>query len=142
MTEPDVDTVDEDMIATLSDYLDGLLVSPKKDEVALKIESDPEWKAAHADMVETRKALSGMQKARAPATFAQDVTATIHERSAGRFFARRTFGDRVPFGALVIVAVLALAVIGYVMWSSETGSLKPHRAAPTTHDKVELVPAP
>jgi len=70
-----------------------------------------------------RKALSGMQKARAPETFAQDVTATIHKRSAGRFFARRTFGDRVPFGALAIAAVLGLCVIGYLMWASQTGSL-------------------
>ena len=40
-------------------------------------------------MVETRKALSGLQKARAPGTFAKDVTDTINKRSGGRFFARR-----------------------------------------------------
>jgi hypothetical protein len=55
------------------------------------------------------------------------VTATIHQRSAGRFFARRTLGDRVPFGALLVIAVLGLAVIGYFMWASETGSLKSAR---------------
>jgi hypothetical protein len=66
-----------------------------------------------------------MQKARAPAGFAADVTSTIHKRSAGRFFARRTFGDRVPFSALLVVAVLGLLVIGYFLWASETGSLKP-----------------
>ncbi|HEY1550785.1 MAG TPA: hypothetical protein VGG28_23305 [Kofleriaceae bacterium] len=70
-----------------------------------------------------RKALSGLQKARAPDGFAQDVTSTIHKRSAGRFFARRTFGDRVPFGALAIAVVLGVCVIGYLMWASQTGSL-------------------
>jgi hypothetical protein len=79
---------------------------------------------------EVRKALSGLQKARAPETFAQDVTSTIHKRSAGRFFARRTFGDRVPFGALAIAAVLGICVIGYLMWASQTGSLK------SSHDRV------
>ena len=81
-----------------------------------------------------RKALSGMQKARAPETFAQDVTATIHKRSAGRFFARRTFGDRVPFTALLVVAVLGLIAIAYLLWASETGSLK------TTPDHAPLDP--
>jgi len=112
------------IIVEVSDYLDGALKSPEKDAVAAKIATDPEYKRVHDEMVETRKALSGMQKARAPATFASDVTSTIHKRSAGRFFARRTFGDRVPFSALLVVAVIGLIVIGFLMWSSETGSLR------------------
>ena len=86
------------------------------------------------DEDDVRKALSGLQKAHAPETFAQDVTATIHKRSAGRFFARRTFGDRVPFGALAIAAVLGICVIGYLMWASQTGSLdRAHDRTP--HDQ-------
>ena len=116
--------IDDEIVAQVSDYLDGLLTGSARDEVTRKLAEDATWKRAHEEMIETRKVLSGMQKARAPASFAQDVTATIHKRSAGRFFGRRTLGDRVPFGALVIVAVLALAAIGYVMWSSQTGSLE------------------
>jgi len=112
------------IIVEVSDYLDGALKPPEKETVAAKIAGDPEYKRVHDEMVETRKALSGMQKARAPATFASDVTSTIHKRSAGRFFARRTFGDRVPFSALLVVAVIGLIVIGFLMWSSDTGSLK------------------
>ena len=90
---------------------------------------------------EVRKALSGLQKARAPDTFSQDVTATIHKRSAGRFFGRRTFGDRVPFGTLAIAAVLGLAVIGYLMWSSQTGSLgRTHEVAPKDGSGLKLAP--
>jgi anti-sigma factor RsiW len=117
--------LDDDSVAAISDFLDGALTGARRDEVAAKIEADPLWKQAHDDMVDNRKFMSGMQKARAPETFAADVTSTIHERSAGRFFARRTFGDRVPFGVLVVFAVLGLAVLGYLMWASETGSLKP-----------------
>jgi anti-sigma factor RsiW len=140
----DLDDADDEMIAAISDYLDGTLTGAKRDEVAAKIASDAAWKRTHDELVETRKFLSGMQKARAPATFAQDVTDTIHKRSAGRFFARRTFGDRVPFGALLIVSVIALLVIAYLMRSSDTGSLKVrHGGDGTAHEgSGELMPRP
>jgi anti-sigma factor RsiW len=126
MTQIDESAVDPDdeMIAVLSDYVDGTLPADKRAEVDKKLASDEAWKTAHAEILETRNALSGLQKARAPVTFTEDVTGTIHKRSAGRFFAKRTFGDRVPFGAILIVALLGLAVIAYIMWSSPTGSLK------------------
>jgi hypothetical protein len=117
---------EDDIIEKISEYLDGALAGSEKDDVASKIApgGDPEWKRIHDDLVDNRKALSGLQKARAPSTFAQEVTSTIHKRSAGRFFARRTLGDRVPFGVLLVIAVLVLSVAGYVMWSSQTGSLE------------------
>jgi anti-sigma factor RsiW len=144
MSEPaETPDIDDEIVAKVSDYLDGALAGDERDEVGKKIEADATWKAVHEDMLETRKALSGMQKARAPATFAQDVTSTIHKRSAGRFFARRTLGDRVPFGALLVLAVLGLAVIAYLMWASETGSLKVERHRGGGHaGSAELVPRP
>ncbi|HET9625170.1 MAG TPA: hypothetical protein VFP84_27570 [Kofleriaceae bacterium] len=112
------------MIAKVSDFLDGVLVGAERDEVAKHIASDPTWRRAHAELGETRSYLSGLRTAHAPASFAQDVTETIHQRSAGRFFARRTLGDRVPFGAILVVALAVLIVIGFVLWDSTTGSLK------------------
>ena len=126
------DTEDQ-IVEKISDYLDNALAGADKDEVTKKIADDPAWKRVHDEMVETRKALSGLQKARAGSTFAQEVTSTIHKRSAGRFFARRTLGDRVPFGVLLVIAVLVLAVAGYVMWSSSTGSLETHHGKGDTH---------
>ena len=125
MSEPTDDT--DEMIAKVSDYLDGLLSGAEKDDVATKIANDPAWKETHAEMVETRKALSGLQKARAPGHFAQDVTETIHKRSQGRFFGRQ---DKVLL-PLTVIAVLALIVIAYVMWASQTGSLSTHH----THER-------
>lgn len=125
MTATETETeVDDEIIIALSDYLDGALSADKKKDVEDKIANDPTWKAAHDDMVGTRNALSGLQKARAPETFAQDVTSTIHKRSAGRFFGRKTLGDRVPFGVLLIVALLGIGVLFFMMRSSPTGSLK------------------
>jgi len=119
------DTEDE-MIAKVSDFLDGALAGAERDEVARRIKDDPEWKRVHDEVAETRSAseISGLQKAHAPPSFSEDVTSTIHKRSAGRFFARKTLGDRVPFGVLLVIALGLLVTIAVVMWSSQTGSLK------------------
>jgi|SRR5687768_7391177 len=131
--------VDEAIIVKVSDYLEGVLAGAERDEVAKKIESDPIWKQTHDEMVESRKMISGMRKAKAPETFTNDVTGTINKRSAGRFFGRKTLGDRVPFNVLLVVAIIALASVGYLMWASQTGSLKVEKKQP---EPEPLPPAP
>lgn len=118
------DDIDDAIVAKVSDYVDGLLSGAERDEVAKKIESDPAWKRTHDEMRETREHLSGLRKAHAPPSFTNEVTDTIAKRSQGRFFGRKTLGDRVPFNAILIVAIIALAAVGYLMWASQTGSLK------------------
>jgi len=146
MSDTEPETADEEIVVAVSDFLDGLRTEVWRAEIAARIAAEPAWQQVHAEMVETRKVagtLSGLQKARLPATFAQDVTATIHKRSAGRFFARRTLGDRVPFGVLAIVALLAIAAMGYLMWASQTGSLAPSRdPEPAHHGSGALVAPP
>lgn len=119
--------IPDDVIAQVSDFLDGALAGAQRDEVAKKVADDPLWQRAHREIAETRSyasGLSGLAKAHAPSSFAQDVADTIHQRSAGRFFGKRTLGDRVPFGVILVVALIVIAVIGFVLWSSPTGSLK------------------
>lgn len=128
---------EDEIIAKVSDYVEGTLEGPEKEVVAKKIADDPAWKRVHDEMVETREAISGLQKAHAPPTFAEDVTSTIHKRSAGRFFAKRTFGDRVPFGVLLVVALVMLVAIAGVLWMSQTGSLKVRNE--TTHEHGSAV---
>ena len=140
----DDDDIDEEIIVALSDYFDGSLVPDKKREVEAKIASDPAWKAVHDEMLGTQaaSALSGLQKARAPAKFDEVVTETIHKRSAGRFFARKTFGDRVPFGVLLVIALLVIGAIAYVLWSSSTGSLKVHSDPAPQKPTPEIIEKP
>jgi anti-sigma factor RsiW len=127
VTESSSADIDDAILSRVSDYLDGALAGTDRAEVERKIAEDATWKRAHGELTETRKFLSGMQKAHAPSSFSDGVAETIHKRSAGRFFARRTLGDRVPFSALVAVALAGLVVIAYVLWSSSTGSLKVDR---------------
>jgi anti-sigma factor RsiW len=126
--------IDDAMIVTLSDYLDGRLSEAERAEVEKKIAGDPAWKQAHDEMAEamreTKDAISGLQKQHAPSSFTQGVTQTIHKRSAGRFFARKTLGDRVPFGVLLVVALVLMVAVAGVLWQSSTGSLKLDRDKP------------
>jgi anti-sigma factor RsiW len=138
---------EDEIIATLSDYVEGTLPAARKTEVEAKLATDETWKRIHGELRETTKSdeISGLLKARIePAPFTtDDVTKTIHKRSAGRFFGRRTFGDRVPFSALLVIAVLGLCVIGYILWSSQTGSLKmDKRRGETPGSSIEVVPKP
>ncbi len=128
MTE-DLADIDDEIIVKLSDYLDGSLAAAEKTEVEKKIAEDPIWKRAHDELTETRKYISGLRKAHAPDgdKFVSEVTEKINKRSAGRFFGKKTLGDRVPFGVLVAIALVGLVIIAYVLWSSSTGSLKVDR---------------
>jgi len=136
------DDIDEAIIVQVSDYLDGALTGAERAEVARKIADDATWKRAHAELTETRQFLSGLQKAHARPEFAEDVASKIHQRSAGRFFGRRTFGDRVPFGVLIVVALAGLLVLGYILWSSSTGSLKVDRSREPAAPRAPAVAPP
>jgi anti-sigma factor RsiW len=135
------DELDDAIVARVSDYLDGALSPAERSEVAGRIARDPLWQRAHAELAETRSYLSGMGRPPAPPSFTENVAETIHLRSAGRLFGRRTLGDRVPFGALLAVSLAAIALIAYVLWASSTGSLKvdPDRA-PAPAGSAALAP--
>ena len=93
-----------------------------------------EWLVADGDTVQPGDILYRIET--------DKVENEIHTRAAGRFFARKTFGDRVPFSALLVIAVLGLAVIGYILWSSQTGSLKMDKRGGETKGSAEIVPKP
>ena len=131
---------DDAIAVALSDYLDGALPAAARAEVERKIAGDPAWQRAHAELTETREVLSGLRKAAAPSSFADGVATAIHRRSAGRFFARRALGDRVPFGVVLALALAGIAVIAYVLWSSPTGSLKVDRERVTPHGPAAVAP--
>lgn len=135
---------ENEIVAKVSDYLDGALAPAEREAIAAKLASDAEWQRVHAELRETRDMISGLQKEHAPPTFAEDVTSTIHKRSAGRFFARRTFGDRVPFGVLLAIALVLMIAIAGIMWTSQTGSLAVHHdpGAGSGSGSEALVPHP
>lgn len=132
--------LDDDSVAAINDFLDNALSGERRDAVAAKIAMDPQWKRTHDELVQTRQLMAQLPKSPAPPAFAANVTSTIRSRSAGRFFARRSFGDRVPFGVLAALTAVGLAIIGYLMWASDTGSLGPRsEPAPPDHSSQPLI---
>jgi len=129
----DAPTIHDEIQALLSDYLEGTLAGDGPARVRDHLALCVGCKATHDELREMRSALSGMRRQPAPDEFRQQVTETIHRRSAGRFFARRTFGDRVPFGVLLVIALIVLIGVAALLWSSTTGSIhyeRPRPAAP------------
>jgi anti-sigma factor RsiW len=130
---------DDELDAKLFDYYEGNLPPEERAAVEKLLAARGEPLAPPPD--EDEKFRSGLEtlkahKAAAPETFTKDVTETIHLRSAGRFFARRTFGDRVPFGVVLALALVIAIAIAAVLWSSSTGSLRVRR------DPGETAPPP
>jgi hypothetical protein len=118
---------DDELDAKLFDYYEGNLPPEERAAVEKLLAARGEPLAPPPD--EDEKYKSGLEtlrahKAAAPETFTADVTDTIHRRSAGRFFARRTFGDRVPFGVVLALALVIAVAIAAVLWTSSTGSLQ------------------
>jgi anti-sigma factor RsiW len=143
--EPSDTTPHEDIEARLSDYYDGMLPGPERDQVKAHLEGCEACRAAYAQLEETMAALAGMKgkKEGAPPDMTEKVTETIHRRSAGRFFGRKTLGDRVPFGFLLIIAIIVLVVTAAILYSSTTGSLRTRTPeAPHVEGSGHVAPTP
>ena len=70
----------------------------------------------------------------APDGFASLVEERIHKRSAGRFFGKKTWSERLP---LLWIAAVLFVVAGLLFWaqrSSPTGTLSPVKAEDTKAD--------
>lgn len=91
---------------------------------------------------EYEQAMARLHRMSAPHTFADEVEDTIRRRSAGRFFGRKAFGDRVPFEVLAIVVLVIGLAVFFLIRSSQTGSLRydnqpdPPTIAPGAKDVV------
>jgi anti-sigma factor RsiW len=120
MTHPEIE-------AKLSDYHEGLLADAERRAVADHLAGCADCRASAEELRATVDALSGLKRMPAPEAFGPGVEATIRRRSAGRFFGRRAFGDRVPFELLAVVALLLGIGVYLVLRSSDTGSLRYRR---------------
>jgi anti-sigma factor RsiW len=121
----DTATPHEEFEARFSDLHEGSLVDPERAEVRAHLATCQVCRDAYREFEETMAALGKLKgQPTAPAEFTAGVADTIHRRSAGRFFGKKTLGDRVPFGVILIVALVVLIAIALVLWSSATGSLR------------------
>jgi anti-sigma factor RsiW len=119
-------TLHEEFEARFSDLHDGSLVDPARAETLAHLETCEVCRSAYREFQETMTALEQMKgRPPAPETFTKGVEDTIHKRSAGRFFGKKTLGDRVPFGVILVVALGVLLTIAVLLWASATGSLRP-----------------
>lgn len=124
---PDDETTEphEEYELLFSELHEGTATDAQRADVMAHLETCAACKAAYAEFQETMQALGTVKtpKQPAPDDFAKHVEETIARRSAGRFFGKKTLGDRVPFGVLLVIALVVLIAIAAIMWTSSTGSL-------------------
>lgn len=143
MTEPEL-SENERLEAMLSDYVEGTLSLEERKEVEAHLEKHPELKDELEQMREDQKKLKSLNKTPAPEELGKKVEDIIHRRSAGRFFGRRAFGDRIPFGYILILALVVLLAIWFAIWSNSTGSLRSdHKNVPhPSNEARDSIPKP
>jgi anti-sigma factor RsiW len=113
--EPDHAVFENDF----SDYYDGTLEAGKRAALEAHLASCERCRGEYDKLREAVAQVALLGRAAAPRDLEDRVTRTIHKRSAGRFFGRRAFGDRVPFELLAVVALLFLVVVYFlVRWRS------------------------
>jgi anti-sigma factor RsiW len=103
--------------ADFSDYYDKSLPAERARAVEAHLAGCAQCKKEYERFRGTVGALSGLNRVPAPPDFDDHVAETIHRRSAGKFFGRRAFGDRVPFELLAILALVAVATLyWFIRW--------------------------
>jgi anti-sigma factor RsiW len=136
----------EALEAQFSDYLDGAMAANEKAAFEQKLAASEEAREAFDEFKQTIEAVSGLHKMSAPQDFETGVEQTIHRRSAGRFFGRKAFGDRVPFEVIAVVALAVLLAVYVIMRRSGTGSLemreKPDQVQEVSPEAQEAMPRP
>lgn len=125
MTEPGPDTTTHPEIeAQLSDYYEGSLDAERMRDIEAHLAGCAPCRSAYEQLETMVGALSGLHKMSAPQHFESGVQETIRRRSAGRFFGRKAFGDRIPFELLAILVLVTGLIIFFLIRSSRTGSLR------------------
>lgn len=135
--------------ALMSDVVEGTATPAVHAEVKAHVATCDTCREELDELRKLREALKSVPPQAAPPDLGKLVEERIHRRSAGRFFGKKTLGDRVPFGLLLIVALVALIIIAGLLWSSTTGSLRrdpaPHpKPPPGARDAIPrpVTPAP
>jgi anti-sigma factor RsiW len=103
--------VDDDF----SDYHDASLTAERRAEVEAHLSSCARCRAEYEAFREAVAQVGLLGRAAAPRGFDHRVADTIRHRSAGRFFGRRAFGDRVPFELLAALGLAVLVAIYVLM---------------------------
>lgn len=145
---PDDNHADHQAVqAQLTEYHDGALAPERAADVEAHLAACPACREAYAEMADAARVLAGLDKKSPPPDFGEQLEDKIRRRSAGRFFGRKAFGDRVPFEVLAVVA-MALAFAVYLLWrSTGTGTLAPSTTAkpgtrPPRGRVQEVIPKP
>jgi anti-sigma factor RsiW len=119
MAEAEAETDHAAFENDFSDHYDGTLEAGRRAALEAHLAGCARCRAEYEKFREAVSQVALLGRAAAPRDLEDRVARTIHRRSAGRFFGRRAFGDRVPFELLAAGALVLLVVVYFFFrWSS------------------------
>lgn len=113
----------EEQSRLFEDYEDDNLSINDREEFEQRLEEDEEFLRDYRTFQNTQAVLASMGKHEKHSGFGERVSAEIHNRSGGRFFGRRGFGDKIPFELLTIVVLVLAFLLTMVLRNSDFGYL-------------------
>ena len=131
--------------ADFSDYYEGALPADRRAALEKHLAEHPACQAEYQRFKGAMSAVSGLHRVEAPRDFDDKVADTIHRRSAGRFFGRRAFGERVPYELIAGIFLALLVAVYLAVRFSGTGTVHDSLApgAPEIPDEARrAVPTP
>jgi anti-sigma factor RsiW len=136
----------EQLEAEFSDYHDGSMSPERRAAFERRLASEPGLKLEYEKFEEALRALSGLHRM-AAGKLADEVASTINRRSGGRFFGRRSFGDRLPWEAIAVLGLVISAVVYVLIKVSDTGAVhapleRPKAGSAADAGPRDVVPRP
>ena len=112
-----------DIEQTFDEYIDGVLPFDERKAFEKRLEEEPSLKQAFDLFKKSRNALFELGLSNSSNQIKEKVVQSIHKKSGGRFFGKKTFGEKIPIGWIVVLILFVLVLLALTFNKSEFGGL-------------------
>ena len=112
-----------DIEQTFDEYIDQTMTEDERSRFEKRLEEDSSLKQKFVLFQKSRNALFELGLSNDSNQLKDKVANSIHKKSGGRFFGKKTLGDKVPVGWIVALILFVLVVFALTFSQSEFGGL-------------------
>jgi hypothetical protein len=112
-----------DIEQTFDEYIDDMMSDDVRTQFEKQLKEDPSLRQKFEVFQKSRHALFELGHKNDANRLKDRVAQTIHAKSGGRFFGKKTLGDKIPVGWIIAVILVVLVLIALTSTHSEFGGL-------------------